>query len=388
MARTRLTSRWLALAVLGSVCAAFAVSCGGGSPSAPSQQPPPAAQSPTVTAISPSSGTTIGGTNVTITGTNFAAGATVTFGGAAATSVSVQNATTITATTPQHASGANDVVVTVGTLTGRLSGGFTYSAPTVSNAPPVITAVAAQDRRRGTPANFADLEDIVDVSVTTQDAETGPDQLTYVWEANLGTFEGEGRAVRWRAPDRADTPLNVQLRVTVIEKYDGVNDQGLPAPAEHRVNGSVTVSLHDSEKELSDLGEQFLVEFSQQRLSPEQIVRNFTDACRGKSDELSDVRINQAEQTITEYTVGSPQINISFGAVCPYFSSRGRFGDGCAYYPVRWKSTRKSDGRITVSQGFDQVNALFQGGKWQLCDSDFNGSVTIDGVPSAIRFKK
>ena len=44
---------------------------------------------PTVTSVSPNNGSTAGGTAVTITGTNFAAGATVTFGGAAATNVVV-----------------------------------------------------------------------------------------------------------------------------------------------------------------------------------------------------------------------------------------------------------------------------------------------------------
>ena len=43
---------------------------------------------PTVTSVSPNNGPAVGGTVVTITGTNFAAGATVTFGGAAATNVS------------------------------------------------------------------------------------------------------------------------------------------------------------------------------------------------------------------------------------------------------------------------------------------------------------
>ncbi len=55
---------------------------------------------PTVTSVSPNSGTTAGGTAVTITGTNFATGATVTFGGTAATNVVVASSTSITATTP------------------------------------------------------------------------------------------------------------------------------------------------------------------------------------------------------------------------------------------------------------------------------------------------
>src|SRR6202020_2910766 len=54
---------------------------------------------PAVSSVSPNNGSTLGGTVVTITGTNFAAGATVTFGTAAATNVAAINSTTITATT-------------------------------------------------------------------------------------------------------------------------------------------------------------------------------------------------------------------------------------------------------------------------------------------------
>ena len=78
---------------------------------------------------SPNSGSTAGGTAVTITGTNFAAGATVTFGGTAATNVVVVNSTTITATTPAGSAGAVTVTVTkVGGQSGSLTNGFTYVA--------------------------------------------------------------------------------------------------------------------------------------------------------------------------------------------------------------------------------------------------------------------
>ena len=81
---------------------------------------------PTVSSVSPNSGSTAGGTAVTITGTNFAAGATVTFGGAAATNVAVVNSSTITATTPAGSVGAATVTVSVGGQSGGLTGGFTY----------------------------------------------------------------------------------------------------------------------------------------------------------------------------------------------------------------------------------------------------------------------
>jgi hypothetical protein len=67
---------------------------------------------PTVTSVSPSSGSAAGGTSVTITGTTFTGATSVTFGGTAATSFSVVNATTITATVPAGAAGDASVIVT------------------------------------------------------------------------------------------------------------------------------------------------------------------------------------------------------------------------------------------------------------------------------------
>ena len=83
---------------------------------------------PTVTSVSPNNGPAAGSTAVTITGTNFAAGATVTFGGTAATNVVVVSGTQITATTPAHAAGAVTVTVTVNGQSGSLANGFTYNA--------------------------------------------------------------------------------------------------------------------------------------------------------------------------------------------------------------------------------------------------------------------
>jgi hypothetical protein len=87
---------------------------------------------PTVTGVSPTSGSTSGGTAVTITGTGFLAGAAVSFGGTAATGVTVVNSTSITATTPAHAAGAVSVVITnTDTKSGTLPNGFTYNVVSV-----------------------------------------------------------------------------------------------------------------------------------------------------------------------------------------------------------------------------------------------------------------
>jgi hypothetical protein len=102
---------------------------------------------PAPTAISPTSGTTSGGTPVTISGTNFASGATVTFGGTAATNVVVVSSTTITATTPAKAAGVVNVVVTNSNgQSGTLTNGYTYTSSgtitfvQVASGPPTIQA--------------------------------------------------------------------------------------------------------------------------------------------------------------------------------------------------------------------------------------------------------
>ena len=377
--------RRLAHTCLVSIAFAGLVSCGGDSPNQPT--PDPGAQTPTVSGVAPPAGTTLGGTTIGISGSNFAGGATVTIGGTPATDVAVQSATALTARTPQHAAGQADVIVTVGGRSGTLRNGFLYEAPPASaNQPPTITGISSRSGRRGAPSAFADLDETITVTATAIDAETAADQLRYEWSADAGTFTGTGREVTWRAPAQPTTPAEVRLSLVVIESYQTVNAQGLPVTAEHRVSGALAVRLHASAKEVRDLAVEFLVDFSQQRLSPEQVVRGFTDSCRGKPAELEDVRRNQQEFTITSFSVEpNPPVEIAFGAVC---RDRDRFGDACAYVPVRWESTRKSDGRRVVSFGTDQVNAVYENSRWRLCDSDFLGTTTIDGRPTLERFKR
>ena len=126
MARGR--GMWLSMCaaiVLGLT--ACGITVGSGTAAAASSDPPqPSTPAPTLSSISPQSGSTAGGTSVSLSGSNFLAGATVSFDASAATSVSVVNATTITAVTPPHAAGEANVTVTnpdgqSATLAGNIS---------------------------------------------------------------------------------------------------------------------------------------------------------------------------------------------------------------------------------------------------------------------------
>ena len=67
----------------------------------------------TVTSSTPNSGSTAGGTSITnLAGTGFVATPTVTYGGTSATGVGFTSATQLTCTTPAHAAGQVNVVVT------------------------------------------------------------------------------------------------------------------------------------------------------------------------------------------------------------------------------------------------------------------------------------
>ncbi len=111
---------------------------------------------PTVTAISPTSGTAAGGNSVTITGTNFLGSATVSFGGTAATGVTVLSATELTAVSPAGNLGkARVTVTTAGGISPAVPADeFTYTAiqssiifPALANAslggtPPLLNATS------------------------------------------------------------------------------------------------------------------------------------------------------------------------------------------------------------------------------------------------------
>jgi hypothetical protein len=115
----------------GMIVAALVASVAGTSRDAHAQEVP----SPSVTSISPNSGPTAGGTPVTITGNNFIRATAVQFGGTAATSFTVNSATSIAATAPAG-SGTVDVTVTNSSGTSATSAvdQFTYGMVATTTA--------------------------------------------------------------------------------------------------------------------------------------------------------------------------------------------------------------------------------------------------------------
>jgi len=119
---------------------------------------------PAVTGLGPTQGLEAGGTPVNITGTNFVNGATVAFGAAGASKVTVNSTSSITAVSP---AGTGTVDVTVTTPEGTSSTGpadrFRYIAvppPTVAKVKPNKGPVAGGTTVTITGASFTEVESV------------------------------------------------------------------------------------------------------------------------------------------------------------------------------------------------------------------------------------
>jgi len=331
---------------------------------------------PTISSIVPASGSTAGGTTVTIAGTNFAAGAAVAIGGVAATGVTVVSAASLQAVTPARTAGQADVVVTVAGQSATLAKGFTYITPGL-NLPPVITALTIQSPQANAPPNFADLNEDVAVSASVTDAETPISQLTFVWTADLGTFTGTGPAVRWRAPAIATTPRAVTVTLRVTEAVGGTGGT-------QSTTGTATFSLHTSITEIGDMSRQFLLDFSDSKLEPSYVVRDFWDGCSGKAEELGDVTTNRRDFVILSFTIGPANpVSVGFKAGCVVPKYGARSGDGCAVVPCEWHDKEKSTGLLGTTKGPDYLTAVYRNNRWWLCNSDFPSGTHTNPITGA-----
>lgn len=297
---------------------------------------------------------------MTIRGSGFATGATVTIGGRPATDVAVRGTDTITAKTPASTiAGAVDIAVLLNGRTGTLAGGFRYEVST--NTPPTIKSVVAQGKRLRQPANFGDYGETLTVTAVVEDAQTNPTALTYQWHASCGgAFTGTGSQVEWRTPATGTNATTCTVEVIVSD-------------GPRVVTGNVSVRLHNSAAEVGALALEFLNEFADSNLpADERIVRNFSDSCKGKSEELGQIVDNRKNYTILSHTYGPPKTTIAFGSMC-----KSKTADACVITPAEWRSTYKPTGQLEVATGISTISSVYRDSRWWLCDSLFDGPSTL-----------
>ena len=336
---------------VGSVVIALSLlaACGGSNPSGPSGT----GNAPTLTGIAPATGPASGGTSVALSGANFTAGATMTIGGVAATEVSVVSGGSITGKTGPHAAGAADVVVTQGGQSARLVNAFTY----VAGAPPVIQSMVAQGTRSKEPAQFADLNESVNVTATVTDADTTAASLQYTWTADLGTMPAPAPRSRGRPRQRRDAH----------QGHDHPQRQRRGKRG-HRYDRHQPARLDEGDwRYRHALPRQLLEDRSPGRHGDEGL----HDRLSRDRGERQDVINNRAGFVITSWNVQPPQVTVGFGAGCQTLHGL-RQEMAARYSQVRWDSNKVGGGTDSV-EGVDRIAAVFLSDRWWLCSSDFDG---------------
>ena len=230
--------------------------------------------------------------------------------------------------------------------------------PPPANTAPVIESIVASVTR-------VEVDTDVTLTANVKDTETAVSQLKFEWKADVGTITGEGPVVKWRAAKGATTPSDQTIRLTVTETY-GTGQQNV-------VNGtSPVIRLHDSPKELGDLGLTFLGDFANSSISPSTCIRNFSDGCRGKADEKSDIEFNREHYVIEgsslrlrEVRVGSSGMSADVRIACGFTSRIVKCDSKIAGCVV---------GSVGSVSGDCVLTGVYEQQKWWLCTSNFNPS--------------
>jgi IPT/TIG domain len=337
--------------------------------------PPPVTL--TISSVSPNVGSTTGGTMVTITGTEFASDATVTIGGVVATNVGLQGSTTLTAVVGSRpAVGPVDVVVTSAGRTATLANGFAFVAPSGTNQAPVVIGIRSVGPYSGQPSGFADLDQTVTLIADVTDVETPASALGYEW-SGPGTFSGSAATVTWHVPAAVSpTPSPVAVTLTVTETYT----EGKVTHRNTSDPRTFVMDVHDSQKEILDMGQDFLTLFSQSNVPTNDVLHNFSTTCdggQGRAQEKTDVDANRATyvEDFSKFTIARlPPVTFNFGGHCGFLPA-----DACSAFRVHWETTYKiavgihKVGDHETTDGIDSVTAVLESNRWRLCHSTFDG---------------
>jgi hypothetical protein len=233
--------------------------------------------------------------------------------------------------------------------------------PPPPNTAPIVRSV--------TPSRMqVDAGQEVEVTAVAEDAETPADQLQYEWVADPagGTFTGQGRIVRWRAPTDGPVPSDYTIRVTARDL--ALSGTGTSSP----------IRVNDGIREMRQLAETFLGDFIDSTKSAEFCVRNFTDSCPGKQTELEDIQENRDDYMIdaSQSTYRITEVHLNSGWL--HCTAPGG-PESCALVvaPARFVSTNNHTGKTEVAPGTALISGIFEQNQWRLCDSRYDPPATL-----------
>ena len=130
------------------------------------------------------------------------------------------------------------------------------------------------------------------------------------------------------------------------------------------------IHVEDSNAAIRALALQFLSDFTHPEISADVCVRNFSDACRGKAAEFTDITNNRknlkidpakSAYSITSVTINPARTQATAIARCEFTS--------LVKEPGPWGKP----GDITLAKGNCRLTAVYESQQWWLCDSIFDG---------------
>ncbi|OFW22421.1 MAG: hypothetical protein A3H97_16775 [Acidobacteria bacterium RIFCSPLOWO2_02_FULL_65_29] len=247
-----------------------------------------------------------------------------------------------------------------GATDGPWSSVFRFQTDAAPNAPPIIQSLFMNTDR-------AEVNGQIQLTAVVVDQEADPASFVYEWASAGGAFTGSGASVVWRAPGSA-SPAVQELKLTVIERYTVTDADGRSQSRENRATAMVTAYLNDSPAELSALALTFLDDFVHSERSPEYCVRNFSDNCRGKADELGDIQRNRAAYIIDPTRSSFRILSISYNTPG---NTPGQATFATVLAPCAFASTEKATGIFGVATGTCRLTNVYEGRQWRLCESNF-----------------
>ena len=215
---------------------------------------------PTVAGVGPNSGSTTGGDSVILTGTNFTGATAVRFGEKSATGFSVNNATTIRATTPTHAAGAVTVEVTTPGGSAALTNAYTYVLPAPA-AGPVGATVAANSSNNPITLNLSGgaatsvaistaaahgtaTASGTTISYTPTAGYSGSDTLAYTATNASGTSSPATVSISVSAPSITLSPGSLSNGIVGVTYNSSFSASGGTAPYSYSItSGSMPAGL-------------------------------------------------------------------------------------------------------------------------------------------------
>jgi hypothetical protein len=228
--------------------------------------------------------------------------------------------------------------------------------PTPPPAPPTIASMSVSSPR-------VEADGQLQVTAVVGNGDIPPADFTWAWSARPvnGVFTGTGAQVNWQAPRLQQTPDTYALTLGIKAPY---KDDG--TPKEYEVSSSVQVHYNDSTREVSGITTQFLRDFTTFSVSPDQCVRNFSDSCPGRADELYDIQQNRALFHINGGTFSVSSVTLNSDR------TRANVVAPCTFYNLN--ATGGSDTVV----GTCLLTSTYEKWAWWLCESHFQGaSVTM-----------